>query len=54
VEAFPVYDAKLMGQSGENGFSAILAPDIGLAGDYQVTVIAGAAAYDGGTVTVTS
>ena len=53
VEAFPVYDAKLMGGSGEKGFSAILAPDTDLAGACHVTVIAGAAAYDGGTVTVT-
>lgn len=54
VEAFPIYDAKLMGQNGENGFSAILAPDTALAGDYHVTVIAGESAYDGGTITAAS
>ena len=53
LEAFPIREAELVEEPGTAGFSAILDPALELAGDYRITVIAGDAAYEGGTVTVT-
>lgn len=53
LEAFPIYETERMGVPGTDGFSAILDPKLGLEGDYQITVLAGDAAWEGGTVTVT-
>ena len=40
VEAFPIYESKLLEGAGTNGYSAILSKDLGLSGTYTVTVIA--------------
>ena len=44
-EAFPIYEVKLLGGDGTNGFSAILSKDAELSGTYQLMVIAGGMMY---------
>ncbi|MBR0085877.1 MAG: hypothetical protein IJL97_04915, partial [Lachnospiraceae bacterium] len=49
-EAFPIYERKLMGKDGLNGYSAIISKDEGLTGQYKVYVITGEYFYDGGII----
>ena len=51
VEAFPIYEAKLLGGEGANGYSAILGDDLGLSGTYRVTAITDNYVFDCGTIT---
>ena len=51
VEAFPIYEAKLLGGSGTYGYSAILSADLGLSGTYSVTAIAENYVFECGTFT---
>lgn len=51
VEAFPIYESKLLGGSGTNGYSAILSKELGLSGVYQVSVIAENTVFHCGSVT---
>jgi len=51
-EAFPVYESKLLGTAGENGFSLILAKDVLPAGEYKLSILAGGHVYDGGSVKI--
>ncbi|MBQ6570454.1 MAG: hypothetical protein IJL87_09375 [Clostridia bacterium] len=45
LEAFPVFESKLIEEAGTKGFSAYISKDFGLSGTYQLTVIAGNTAY---------
>ena len=52
-EAFPIYESSMTGEEGINGFSAIIASDCGLNGDYDLSVISNGTEFKGGKVTVT-
>jgi hypothetical protein len=49
-EAFPIYEQKLLGGSGERGFSACISAQSGLSGEYTLTVAAGEKTYRCGAV----
>ncbi len=58
-EAFPIYDADLMGDKDpsndlayleKKGFSAVISPESGLTGSWNVTVLADGRLFTGGTV----
>ena len=51
VEAFPIYETKLLGGEGTNGYSAVLGDDLGLSGTYRVTAITDNYVFDCGTIT---
>ncbi|MBR5366616.1 MAG: hypothetical protein IK132_10285 [Clostridia bacterium] len=51
LEAFPIHEARLLGDGGKNGYSAILSEELGLSGTYRVTVIAEGTAFPCGTFT---
>ena len=51
VEAFPIYEARLLEGEGTNGYSAILSKDLGLTGTWTVTAIAENTLFDCGTFT---
>ncbi|MBR6101710.1 MAG: hypothetical protein IKP95_04715 [Ruminococcus sp.] len=48
-EAFPICEKEL---EGDRGFSMYLSPDLGLEGEYELTVTADGVAYSGGKITV--
>lgn len=45
IEAFPIYESKLLGGDGTKGYSAILSKELELSGEYSITVISGGTAY---------
>ena len=49
-EAFPIHETKLLEEEGLYGYSAILSPELGLSGEYEVTVVAGEQAWQGSRV----
>lgn len=51
-EAFPIYEADLLGGNGTSGFSAFFPNDLGLSGDCRVTVITGNTVFQCGTIAV--
>ena len=51
VEAFPIYEAKLLEGEGSNGYSAILSKDLDLTGTWTVTAIAENIQFNCGTFT---
>ncbi len=46
-EAFPIYEKKLLGGDGKNGFSMMIDPALGLNGEFDVTVYAGGRSFTG-------
>ncbi|MBO6229454.1 MAG: hypothetical protein J6O50_02725 [Ruminiclostridium sp.] len=51
-EAFPIYENKLIGEDGTNGFSMFIDKSTGLSGEYELVVIADSKAYSGGKIIV--
>jgi len=51
-EAFPIYESTMIEAEGINGFSAIIASDCGLNGEYDLSVISNGVEFKGGKVTV--
>ena len=51
-EAFPICEAELLGGNGTNGFSAFLPKDLGLSGEYRVTVITCNTVFQCGVIAV--
>ena len=51
MEAFPIYEAKLLAGEGSNGYSAILSKDLDLTGTWTVTAIAENIQFNCGTFT---
>ncbi len=47
LEAFPIYEAALLGDAPRNGFSAYLSEDLGLSGRYELSVLVNGTAYPG-------
>lgn len=45
LEAFPIYETRLLGEGGTKGFSAYVSRDRGLSGPCHLTVIAGGKTY---------
>ena len=45
IEAFPIYESKLLQGDGTKGFSAHLSNDLGLTGEWSLTVITGNTAF---------
>ena len=50
-EAFPIYESRLLGDGGTNGYSAFLPKSLGLSGTYTVSVITENTVFQCGTVT---
>ena len=50
LEAFPIYEQKLLPEGGSKGFSAYLFAQLGLSRQYDLTVIAGDTAYPCGSM----
>ena len=51
-EAFPIYEAEQLGEGEHAGFSAFLDPQLGLAGDYELTVVTGGRAYSAAPIRI--
>ena len=51
-EAFPIYERELLGGDGTCGYSAFLSKDLGLQGEYLVTVITDNTVYQCGRIAV--
>ena len=51
LEAFPIYESKLLGGEGKNGFSAILSPELDLSGTYSVEIVTENFVFRGGEIT---
>ena len=51
-EAFPICEFELLEVESGNGFSLLLPTDMGLKGDYKLSVITGGSVYDTGTVSI--
>ena len=51
-EAFPIYEVNLLGGNGTNGFSAFFSKDLGLSGEYRVTVITCNTVFQCGVIAV--
>ncbi len=49
-EAFPIFEAKLLGSEGVCGYSAFLSADLGLHGEYRVTVVTGSTVFQCGVI----
>ena len=50
LEAFPIFEGKLLKTEGTKGFSAYLSKELALSGSYTLTVLAGSTAYPCGTL----
>ncbi len=51
-EAFPIYEAEQLGEGEHPGFSAFLDPQLGLAGDYELTIVTGGRAYSAAPIRI--
>ena len=52
VEAFPIYESALLGEGSGIGFSVYLSPELGLQGDWTLTVLAAGLAWPCGAVSL--